>query len=240
MKKKQLRVLSIDFDYFQKASAHTLMNCYPDGVDLESKVSEFVWMSHYAFKREELETVTIHKKHLREMAQIIKAQLPATPCLVAQSHIHCFDFIKEHYGAGKYSSCRLYNVDMHHDLFNDNEELDCGNWIGHLKEEIPTDVTWIANPISKKIYGLQEFDIIKEDLSVLKGKQFDLVFLCRSDAWLPPHLDDYFDDFLNLLCRTFDNVLGETQIREPRNLAEIYENAEAQRKFFENMKKKKR
>lgn len=236
--KKIYRVLSIDFDYFQKAKEHTLMNCYLEGIDLNTKVSEFVWSSLYAFHGEEIKKVTIHKKHLNEIKRIIRAQSPETTCIVAQSHEHIYDFLKEGYANSSYTSCHLYNVDMHHDLFNDNDEMDCGNWIGHLKEEISCDVTWIANPVSKKVYELQNFDIIQEDLSVLKDKQFDFVFLCRSDAWIPPHLDIYFDDLLELMCRTFNEVMGDPQIQDPRDIEDIYESARKQMEFINNMKNK--
>ena len=54
---------------------------------------------------------------------------------------------------------------MHHDIFNDNAELDCGNWISNLiKDNViakssPKEyksIRWIANPISLDTYGLSD------------------------------------------------------------------------------------
>ena len=36
MKKQKLRVLSIDFDYFQVVDKDTVQSCYPDGIDLDT------------------------------------------------------------------------------------------------------------------------------------------------------------------------------------------------------------
>ena len=47
-KKQRLRVLSIDFDYFQVVDKDTVQSCYPDGIDLDTSLSTVVWASHYA------------------------------------------------------------------------------------------------------------------------------------------------------------------------------------------------
>lgn len=45
---RSLKVLSIDFDYFQNVNADTIRSCYPDGIDLPTELSTIVWSGYYA------------------------------------------------------------------------------------------------------------------------------------------------------------------------------------------------
>ena len=78
---------------------------------------------------------------------------------------------------------------------------------------------WLANPISKEVYGLNtsDFDCINTDINLIKNFKFDLLFLCRSDNWLPPHLDIYFDNFLQYLMQHSDDIMGEQSVTTPRD-----------------------
>lgn len=121
---------------------------------------------------------------------------------------------------------KLHNIDMHHDFFNENDFVDCGNWISYIFEGYGRkniDFKWIANPISLNVYG---FDLpereslsscVKESLEAIKDEQYDYIFLCRSDAWLPPHLDDEFNNVLELIKTHFTNVSVKSEVQKPRN-----------------------
>lgn len=54
------------------------------------------------------------------------------------------------------------------------------------------------------LYSIREIDV----------SDFDYVFLCRSDAWVPPHLDCYFDELSEFIIKmgvpvTYDEELNE-------------------------------
>lgn len=222
MKNKTLNVLSIDFDFFQNVEEHVIREHYPDGCDLSTELSIFVWGSHYANKHSEqaIRDITINKNRLNELFEILSNNAKNNPkILICNSHKHIYDFILENYKDSKSTRLNLVNIDMHHDMFNDNDELDCGNWVNHITKALPNyQLTWIANPISLSAYNMDasEFHMVKHDFESIKSTNFDLIFLCRSDIWTPPHLDEYFHNIVNYIAAIYDNVLIENQVSKPR------------------------
>ena len=239
-KKKYLKVLSIDFDFFQNAEPQTLIDCYPDGKDLSTDLTMLTWMTHYAVKPvyNKLMDVTINLERLGELEEILLNQKYKTPYMAVQSHIHIYDFIKNHF-SDKYDGCRIVNIDMHHDCFNDNPEVDCGNWVGHIIKDLPDcQVSWIANPSSEEVYGVKSLkNVISYDFDSIRNAKFDLIFLCRSDTWTPPHLDPYFDELYQILTNNFEGGMIDPQITKPRDFEEIKNAAEQHRKQIETLYK---
>ena len=158
-KKQRLRVLSIDFDYFQVVDKDTVQSCYPDGIDLDTNLSTIVWAGHYAIpsQKEKLDKVFCNQEELRLIQHILNNNCKATaPVCIANSHVHIYDFIHESMESFAATSVDVTNVDMHHDLFNGNPNLDCGNWLMHIHNEIPnTRISWVANPVSEQsVHGI--------------------------------------------------------------------------------------
>lgn len=231
MPKKPMKILSIDFDYFQDVTSEVITTCYPDGKDLPTWLTVATWTNHYASTYDQLMSVKIDEKHFEQIKQILRNQAFETPCMAVQSHKHIYEFIKKHF-SDKYHGAAIVNIDMHHDCFNDNEELDCGNWVSHIVKDIPKcQVTWIANKISEEVYGIESLKgIVKYDFDSILSTKFDLIFLCRSDTWMPPHLDPYFDELYHILLNNFYSTMVDSQITEPRNFEEIKIQAEEYRK----------
>lgn len=197
-------ILSIDFDFFQVVDKETIMDCYPDGIDLPTRMSTMIWKNYYENPRtsEPLSKVSVDQEKIEKVKKIIQKSKYSIGITV-NSHRHIYGMIKQLYDPEEEIS--LYNLDMHHDIINENEELDCGNWVRHVLDEYEkTRFTWIANPISKPMYGLvgEEVGKIQESLDCLEGLEFDLIFLCRSDNWSPPHLDGSFLELANTIQDT--------------------------------------
>lgn len=199
---KPFKILSIDFDYFQKVSANTISN-YPDGIDLSPEISSMCWSGHYSDKR--ISKVSINKDEIENLKSLLSRQENLSKVMIACSHKSIYDFTKDEV---KGTPTLLWNIDMHHDMFNDNKEVDCGNWVSHLgKLTDKFTLKWCCNPISEECYGMEKdrFYMLSHSVSEIKDTDFDYVFLCRSDSWLPPHLDKEFallSDFMikNLHC----------------------------------------
>lgn len=221
---KTLKVLSIDFDVFANLPDKTYLYLYPDGIDFNTELSTIIWadryMKHQNPYQKKIQNITFQESLSNDVLNMIKNNCaPNLPVLITNSHIHIYDWIFQHFDKTKHNSIRITHLDMHHDCFNDNPTLDCGNWIGHVKHDVPnTKIQWVANPISRDMYDLNDsfFDGILTDIHTCKNQTFDLIFLCRSDPWLPPHLDIYFDDFKNQLVKLFDSVLIEESVKKPR------------------------
>ena len=211
-------ILSIDFDFFPIAEEYTILEHYPDPIDLPTNCSTQVWAIHYAHweGNEKLLEIAVYWEKIDEIKDIIYDSQKAIG-YITNSHKHLYDAIKDRYDTEE--KIHIYNLDMHHDLFNDNEKVDCGNWAKYVLEEYPkATLTWIANPLSKKMYGLEEpeFNIIEEDLNCLHGLEWDLIYLCRSDNWTPPHLDDAFLKLSGAMLDCCFPCLGEREVLEPR------------------------
>ena len=231
---KTLRVLSVDFDFFQRVNVETLMYCYPDGIDLPPDLTTITWASHYNFQADRLKKVTVDRKRLTQLKQIIRNQNPLIKVMVVSSHVHIYDFILSNMPG--YDQCDIINIDMHHDMFNNNNRLDCGNWVTHIKKAIPNcNITWIANKISNEVYGLKDLPV-KYEFDDIMDKTFDLLFLCRSDTWLPPHLDKNFAEVVRLIQRKFPRMLTDGLVYEQRDISKavsfLQQNHEQHRQLF--------
>ena len=179
--KDTLNILSVDFDYFQKVDVETLFY-YPDGHDFSAEMSVMIWASHYAnkYESEKILKVEVDTDKLNHVQSVIqKSCNKNSHVMICNSHKHAYEFIKDVYKEhGNTGKVNIYNIDMHHDMFNNNPNVDCGNWVSHILKDVPnSNVTWIANPISKEVFELDKskFALVSEDLSIIDDIKFDAV-----------------------------------------------------------------
>ena len=226
MGNRTLNVLSIDFDFFQIVDTATIFECYPDGVDLPTKITEITWANHYQIPykdgREQLLRVTVDDKLIKDTISIAinNAKNSNIPFLAANSHKHIYKFIEDEMHTGKYTGINIYNLDMHPDYKNKSNKIDCGNWLGMAVKNFPNcKATWVINPISLDLTYEDNYKGLHrvKTLRTLKDIKFDMIYLCRSDSWTPPHLDDYFAIMLDELAYKFKNAKAENNIMQPRN-----------------------
>lgn len=223
-----LHVLSIDFDVFPQVSFRTMIQCYPDGLDLPTELSECIWSYHYATPqgRKLLEQIYIPSETIKQLLEYIKKNTASDiPCLIAQSHKSIYPWILKQY---HHESVSIYHLDTHEDRENQNKTLDCGNWLSFLERTIRNvSVTWIANPVTKDYYNIPDTHPLPytTDLRTLKDKPIDAIFLCRSDNWVPPHLDPIFDHLKTELSQQFPNTQIESCVNHPRTINRSIQNA---------------
>lgn len=222
-----MKVLSIDFDYFQDVTREQLA-LYPKGIDYTTSESEVEWGRLYWSFGDELHKIGILEDEFEKLKQLLTVQDIQASILIANSHINIYEFIKEQQQEMNDSDLSLVNVDMHHDFTNENTELDCGNWVMKLADEQMNaghkmSFNWIANPISCDMYGFTEGELsgmfgkmIHQSLDRVEGDKFDAIFLCRSDAWLAPHLDKYFTETCDLILDRFQNIEFRDDVDLPR------------------------
>ncbi len=244
MSKQPLKVLSIDFDFFQRVSPETIIYQYPDGHDLNTEMSIFIWGHHYATEHSAkiLKTVKVNRIALNSIKSVIKNNNNYDDIhrksMIVNSHRHIYDFIKDNFDSDQHSCIDVYNVDMHHDMFDSTVvsnidgtveyktgPLDCANWATCVKRDFPGSIIhWICNPISQELYSSPFPDDIIKDINYIKSMKFDLIFLCRSDIYVPPHLDKAFDELRKCIQSNFTSTLIEESIQTPRDMTE-YVNA---------------
>lgn len=220
-------ILSIDFDYFQDVPDPSAFQSYPDGIDLPTELSTIVWASKYSFDQDADRILSVKplENELKILKGILLNQDPDTKIMIRNSHLEIYNWIHELIPNGQ-PFC-LRNVDMHHDLFNGNSFVDCGNWVDQVFRDYgrkSVDFKWIPNPISLKMYGFEEYeisDLLIDTLQDISTEKYDYIFLCRSDNWFPPHLDDSFIDILTVIKSHFaeDSVDAKIGYRDYKAIA---------------------
>lgn len=234
MRMNDVKILSIDWDYFQNVKKEIIRKCYPDGIDMPTDLSTIIWASKYAAFPDLKQNATLRADEYQILTKILKKQSTAIPVTIVNSHMYAYDFVKN-ISDKHHTKIELVNVDMHHDIVNNNDELDCGNWIQHLienhyiKSPIIKSLKWINHPISFDTYGFldpddsQEFkDVIEKinggtSLSVIENETFDGIFIARSDNWSPPHLDGYFNKLIKHIFNHFTEVIIEKSVETQRS-----------------------
>lgn len=225
---KQLKVLSIDMDFFQDVDMDTFMECYPDGHDFASPVlSQIIWGSHYSnpFQREHLLEVKCPETLFEELKCILNNQSSLAPVRIAQSHLRILDFICSEAAERGCTNIEVTNIDMHHDMFTHNtDSIDCGNWLNAVRNLLPTKVRWISSPISCDMMddksNEKDVEVIVNSFDSIKYTQFDIIFLCRSDLWYAPHLDDKFEELVDYMQQRFKNVASVDNLVDRRGFVE--------------------
>ena len=229
---RPLNILSLDFDYFLKFDNDdtSVLSEFPDGTESFLQYNDAVWATHLAHKEVEdkIKTVKCNEDELAKVSVFLNDCKANIPVMIANSHVHIYDFILSHAKPGQ--ELRILNLDFHHDAYTALQELNCGNWVLKLKERISNPVVyqWITSDngwncaegsIPRFVQGAYRFKTFKDYLSWNKEYKPDLIFLCRSDLWVPPHLDVYFDILMRFMASHFNNVTGEQRITKPRDLS---------------------
>ena len=230
---RSLNILSLDFDYFLKFENDdtSVLSEFPDGTEAFLQYNDIVWANRLATKEVEdkIKTVKCNEDEFAKVYVFLNDCKADIPVMIANSHVHIYDFILSHAKQGQ--DLRILNLDFHHDAYNTSQELNCGNWALKLKErtENPVSYQWVTSEngwscsggsIPRFVQEAYRFKTFKDYLYWNKEYKPDLIFLCRSDVWVPPHLDGYFDKLMRFAASHFDNVIGEQRITKPRDLSE--------------------
>ena len=189
-----LNVLSIDWDYFIDANALQRLEHFPDvpNENYAQSVKDAIWTSRYADDGELLK-IGINPVAYDVAYALESMDVPFT--VVCDSHKWAYTFIMEQLKETGNKQVNLLNLDYHHDCRSDIKELDCGNWLSVLMSKCRGKWRWLGWKDSyrpgkpRKLQFMTEFN---KDL--IKNTPWDMVFICRSDMWSPPHLDELFTD----------------------------------------------
>ena len=232
------KILSIDWDYFINATATQRSMLFPDGgnENISYALQDFIWNSHYSSPAsEELRNIGILKREYNLVHDILRKFIdkylysrvanPHSEVLVTISHRWIYDFIMQRTYEGE--EFEVYNVDFHHDMYhlrNSDDEVNCGNWVNCLKKYRPKmQYHWVKREDSDdEVLGGAKVDCADCKLGDIKNLSFDYVFICRSDCWSPPHLDNYFE-ILWTCARQYMPVEVENRVMECRKISALSE-----------------
>ena len=194
---KKLKVLSIDWDYFIDCSAYDRADLFPDGgnENLPAEISNMIWGSRYL--NENLKKIGYLEDDAKYICCVLDSQIDKhCEMVVVDSHKYLYNKIVEFMKSGDYENLDITNIDFHHDLYEFNDNVDCGNWFRYIIDKYGNkgnSYRWIkrndSDDVPKKYKGIVKESIgMKEDLD----NDYDIIFICRSGMWSPPHLDKQF------------------------------------------------
>ena len=245
-----IKVLSIDWDFFIDATLNQRMGWFPDGgnENLPQPLLNYIWISRYS--ENPIETIEADIESIKTCKQIIwnNSSEPTNIC-ISDSHRFIFDDIKEICESRPGEPVEIWNVDFHHDYYGVSDDVNCGNWVNHifdkthlsfLSEELirQSKYHWVGKedsdrakePINQPWYSRNTLSEMKEHL---EGTTFDLIYLCKSGVWSPPHLDKKFEDLGRVIYPNIDSAIVSSPSNpiSDRYTVEFQKEVENQRKL---------
>lgn len=201
-----LNVLSIDWDYFIDADGAYRNDHFPDipNEDYAKSLQDAIWVSRYA------EDDTLLKVGVNPAVYKLVERLAYVPYMcVCDSHKYAYTFGIQRLRETGNKRFNFLNIDFHSDCRKDSKKLDCGNWYSILMSEYRGQWNWIGWPDSytkgkpRKLKFTTYFDIDEIDET-----PWDMLFVCRSDMWSLPHLDN---EFTKVFKPLMDEKTGQVQ-----------------------------
>lgn len=204
-----MRVLSIDWDFLIGAAGPMREDLFPqDNEYSDEHTQQKNWTKLYY----DLNTSRILRgiqpcllMYTKFYSAIMGYDYTKGVLVVSKSHADIYEEIIQYTRFTEPDKIEVYNLDFHHDMYHltaSGDEVNCGNWARKLEEHfkdspIEFEYKWIGwetsdrKTITGDIISMYPFALAQDKLEEIKS--FDMVFLCRSDPWSPPHLDHYFN-----------------------------------------------
>lgn len=207
-----LRILTVDWDYFIDADSVYRAFNFPDcpNEKYPQDLQNIIWAQKYMDTKSKHCMLNIGLKESTEpffkgLADLINRK--EVPLYISDSHKYIYGLVKRHLIEG--ANVELVNVDEHHDCFTfiDNTgPVNCANWGRLLCSEYDRTrfkYQWVANEDSET-QSIGGIDVAKElnfeyGFELPDPSTFDIVHICRSGMWSPPHLDCKFISYITSL-----------------------------------------
>jgi len=198
-------VLSIDFDYFVRENPMWDFGHNED----QSVFRHTAWIARYMSTNlyEECDPA----KYADMMPKSMPSELEHAGFLMKNARMFVADSHKDAYKAiKKVGECEIYHFDAHSDMYPGMVDMNCGNWLLKLYESGKCKVNWIypkwmdefGGPDNKFNYNID----VKKFSELNAVRNVDLVFICRSSAWVPPHLDPQFVEMVYTFGQKIEKV----------------------------------
>lgn len=185
-----MKVLSIDFDYFLDTDNDTREDKFPEG-DESIEPNWKYWCEKYP----EINIIGVIDSYYKCL-KFLKGQNPKY-FLYADSHgdiEKLFQYFED--------GLILDHYDFHHDnYFGNNKDITCANWVRILKQKYPNSrVIWHKreDSVTTALDGEFPYEMTLDDDY---SGDYDIIFICFSPEWTPPHLRPYYEDLVNSINR---------------------------------------
>ena len=219
---KTINVLSVDWDYMVEATSVQRCTLFPDvgNEDVNQSLLDYIWRRLYSYSSE-IDSIEVDAESLDSIMSIISSCVTNhTNLYITDSHKYAFDAVSKVLGSDQHT-LNLVNVDFHHDcydLYGEVGTVNCGNWVNalfdpnnHMISEY-SKYTWIKRDDSDDFDDIDTEDlpdwINVDTVDNITMDDIDVLFICRSGVWSPPHLDEEFIQFCENCIDIVDNAEG--------------------------------
>ncbi len=198
--------LTFDWDFFINASAQERDEAFPSG-DLECQaqndphICNQVWSELYQNVFPPINLIGVRREEFGYALSMCSSH--SGKSCVSRNHQEMYSLVMNNTQPN--DEFEVINFDFHHDLYcySVGNSVNCSNWVSKLMSERPhMRYTWVRNTDSQMsslgIESVAELDRVQTmtfDTFTRAYKEagpVELVHLCRSDVWSPPHLDHHF------------------------------------------------
>ena len=239
---RTIRVLSLDWDwFFSYGEDGTLERLLPDPLyeECSREIITEIWASRYLWQTEGKTAfdLAVSQEKLRRIHSLLESLPHGMEAAVAESHLSLYPFLKSIYPDADFD---IIQYDHHHDLCPvRNGTPDSGSWAAALMAEGRLhSFLWVGNPSSVTDCGgtpvLARYPSkvrFTTDPKAIDGA-FDVLFLCRSLIWAPPHADREFRRLLRKItaCAGRMQIAGrqESRLWSPSFFADVEQAARRQ------------
>ena len=235
MSSSVFNVLSIDWDYFINVDGTFRYHHFPDmpNEKYPKQMQNVVWTSRYSEDDEILKVG--YNPVVHDIMRLI-GEVPFV--VVAESHRWIYTYLVQRLRLAGKKEISLLNLDFHSDFREGAAELDCGNWLSILMEQHKGDYRWLGwedsyrDNIPKRLEFFTDVERAKREI---KDTAWDMLFICRSDMWSPPHLDAAFT---NVFKPFIDGCNGDIQkgIWDSRYDDEMKKNIQSLKKAMDDFR----
>lgn len=211
------KVLSIDWDYFFDCTMEDRLDMFPDGADenISGVIQNVVWSTHYN-SYDKLVDVGVSEVLLEHLKIFISNTCDSnTKGMYFDSHKHLYEAIMQNTAPS--DSVEVINIDFHHDAYSGGlDDVDCGNWVNCLGEKRALKYKWVKRWDSdldmlnaSKAIKTMTITSLDKIIKSCQAYHFDMIYLCRSSPWSPPHLDGELKEFYDYINK-ITPLTGET------------------------------
>lgn len=201
-----MRILSIDFDYFISTDIRGLSRYLDSSCEFPRTINEAIWIARYGDINNGNKTIEESIKFDFRNFEKLKIYLKNKKFKyfgVSNSHAYIYNFIKSNISSED-ENIEIWNIDFHNDESNNDTRLNCGNWLKLLKNNRFFNITsyWINKELSYMNGNSSYLKQIKD-----LPENFDLIFLCKSESWVPPHFDTHFNNLFHIITSLSENSI---------------------------------
>ncbi|MCD7825217.1 MAG: hypothetical protein LUH14_04555 [Clostridiaceae bacterium] len=197
-----MNILSIDFDFFIDTTITTRNTIFPSAEDAEpsavKKQWDLVYQHHPAVKK--IGVIPAYDS----FCSLLPSLAASATSRIADSHREIYPFITAQNPPEQQEPIRIMHVDFHHDNYcMYGSTLTCANWLRKIAEKYTCrfdNVTWVRREDSETVSLEGDFPYCSTtDFQCVFKEHYDLIFLCLSPEWTPPHLLPYYKKMAALL-----------------------------------------